>query len=132
MSVMLKGTLLVPVENLQSNCNFMWVGTLNSSNNHVDVIAFKTAKKDDFVSLMKADAESLQTMEQTPNVKAQLNYIDKLLEEISEPIWVKIPEQLLLDAANSLVSEYQRRSGASLTAGFTRENTIYTSGVVAV
>lgn len=32
MSVMLKGTLLVPVENLQSNCNFMWVGTLNSSN----------------------------------------------------------------------------------------------------
>lgn len=59
MSVMLKGTLLVPVENLQSNCNFMWVGTLNSSNNHVDVIAFKTAKKDDFVSLMKADAESL-------------------------------------------------------------------------
>lgn len=81
---------------------------------------------------MKADAESLQTMEQTPNVKAQLNYIDKLLEEISEPIWVKIPEQLLLDAANSLVSEYQRRSGASLTVGFTRENTIYTSGVVAV
>lgn len=132
MSVMLKGTLLVPVENLQSNCNFMWVGTLNSSNNHVDVIAFKTAKKDDFVSLMKADVESLQTMEQTPNVKAQLNYIDKLLEEISEPIWVKIPEQLLLDAANSLVSEYQRRSGASLTVGFTRENTIYTSGVVAV
>ena len=73
---MLKGTLLVPVENLQSNCNFMWVGTLNSSNNHVDVIAFKTAKKDDFVSLMKADAESLQTMEQTPNVKF-IRKIDK-------------------------------------------------------
>lgn len=129
---MLKGTLLVPVENLQSNCNFIWVGTLNSSSNHVDVVAFKTAKKDDFVSLMKADAEVLQTMEQTPNVKAQLSYIDRLLGEISEPIWVKVPEQLLLDAATRLVREYQRRSGASLTAGFTRENTIYTSGVVAV
>lgn len=129
---MLKGTLLVPVENLQSNCNFIWVGTLNSSNNHVDVIAFKTAKKDDFVSLMKADAEFLQTMEQTPNVKAQLNYINMLLKEISEPIWVKIPEQLLLDTANSLVENYQHRSGASLTVCFTKDNTIYTSGVAAM
>lgn len=45
---MFHGTLFVPVENLPTNLNFVWIGTLKSENNAVDVIAFKTDSKENF------------------------------------------------------------------------------------
>ena len=125
-----QGTLLVPVANMNSQCNFIWLGTLNAQDNQVYVIAFKTDKPENFVPMMEEDLKVLQSMEQTDGIKRQINFIEKTLEEVSEPVFVKVPEQPMLDAAQSLVERALWQNGQRLSVRFTRDNTIYTSGVV--
>ena len=125
-----QGTLLVPVANMNSQCNFLWLGTLNAPDNQVYVIAFKTNKPENFVPMMEEDLKVLQSMEQTDGIKQQINFIEKTLKEVSEPVFVKVPEQPMLDAAQELVDKALWKNGQRLSVRFTRDNTIYTSGVV--
>ena len=125
-----QGTLLVPVKNVKTNMNFFWVGTLRSENNEVFIIVFKAENKDEFVPLLEKDLKILQDMEQTTSVKQQIAFIEKTLSEVKNPVFVKDADKQMLDAAYSVVSQYLRNN-CSL-AKFTRENVIYTSGIVAV
>lgn len=125
-----QGTLLVPVKNVKTNMNFFWVGTLRSENNEVFVIAFKAENKDEIVPLLEKDLKDLQDMEQTDGVKQQIAFIEKTLSEVKNPVFVKDADHKLLDAAYSVVSQYLRNNCSP--AKFTRENVIYTSGIVAV
>ncbi len=125
-----QGTLLVPVKNVKTNMNFFWVDTLRSENNEVFVIAFKAENKDEFVPLLEKDLKDIQDMEQTDGVKQQIAFIEKTLSEVKNPVFVKDADHKLLDAAYSVVSQYLRNNCSP--AKFTRENVIYTSGIVAV
>ncbi len=125
-----RGTLLVPVENVKSTCNFFWAGTLNGENIRIDVIAFKTAKKEDFVPLMKADLETLQKMEQTNNVKAQADFLESTLKEMADPVFIKIPDGLMLQTAQDLMSRLLwKGQRESLQTSFTPENTVFICGI---
>lgn len=125
------GNLLVPVGNA-INLNFIWLGTIKAADNTVYVIGFKSDKKDDFIPLMEADLKELKAMKSTQEIEAQINWIGKMLSEVSNSIWVKTPEQPMLDAAHKMVTEALRRQGHRLDQQFTRENTIYTSGVISM
>lgn len=125
-----QGTLLVPVKNVKTNMNFFWVGTLRSENNEVFIIVFKAENKDEFVPLLEKDLKNLQDMEQTASVKQQIAFIEKTLSEVKNPVFVKDADKQMLDAAYSVVSQYLRNNCSP--ASFTRENVIYTSGIVAV
>lgn len=125
-----QGTLLVPVKNVKTNMNFFWVGTLRSENNEVFIIVFKAENKDEFVPLLEKDLKILQDMEQTASVKQQIAFIEKTLSEVKNPVFVKDADKQMLDAAYSVVSQYLRNNCSP--ASFTRENVIYTSGIVAV
>lgn len=125
-----QGTLLVPVKNVKTNMNFFWVGTLRSENNEVFIIVFKAENKDEFVPLLEKDLKILQDMEQTDGVKQQIAFIEKTLSEVKNPVFVKDADKQMLDAAYSVVSQYLRNNCSP--ASFTRENVIYTSGIVAV
>lgn len=126
-----QGTLLVPVEKLNGKCSFFWAGTLTSSDNRVDIIVFKANRKEDFVPLMEKDLEVLKEMEQTDGIKSQVAFIEKTLREVGDSLFVKTPEQPMLDAAQNLVSQVLRRNGDYMPVRFSKDNTIYTSGVVA-
>ena len=125
-----QGTLLVPVKNVKTNMNFFWVGTLRSENNEVFIIVFKAENKDEFVPLLEKDLKILQDMEQTDGVKQQIAFIEKTLNEVKDPALVKDADPKLLDAAYRVVSEHLRNNCSP--AKFTRENVIYTSGIVAI
>lgn len=125
-----QGTLLVPVKNVKTNMNFFWVGTLRSENNEVFIIVFKAENKDEFVPLLEKDLKILQDMEQTDGVKQQIAFIEKTLSEVKNPVFVKDADKQMLDAAYRVVSQYLRNNCSP--ASFTRENVIYTSGIVAV
>ena len=125
------GNLLVPVSD-NIDLNFLWLGTLNAPDNTVYVIGFKSDKKEDFVPLMEADLKMLKEKEPCDSITAQIQWIQKMLTEVSDSIWVKTPEKPMLDAANKMVNDALRRQGKYIDLNFTEENTIYTSGVVAM
>ena len=122
------GNLLVPVGN-NIKFNFEWLGTLRSENNTVQVIGFKTDKKEEFVSLMEQDMETLSKGEPSKSSKAQIKFISSMLAEVANSTMVKVPEQKMLAVARELVSVELRRQGKNFCKNFTPENTIYTSGV---
>lgn len=130
--VCFRGTLLVPVKDLPSAFNFLWAGTLRSSDNTVNVIAMKTSEQNDFVPLLQSDLKKLREQEPSGKILEHISFIENLLQEISSPEFVKVPEQPLLDAASRLVSDFVRRSGIYVMPRFLRENTIYVSGVSAM
>ena len=119
-----QGTLLVPVKNIETSLNFFWAGSLKAENNEVFVIVFKAENKDEFVPLLEKDLKILQDMEQTDSVKQQIAFIEKTLSE------TKNPDQQMLDVAQGIVSQYLRNNNYPVR--FTRENVIYTSGIIAV
>ena len=125
-------TLLVPVKDMKSSVNFFWAGTLKSENERVDVIAFKTDKKDDFVPMMKADIEVLQKMEQTDKIKAQLDFITDTFEKMAQPVFVKVPNNMLLQVAQDLMKQVLWKNGQYLPLSFTPDNTVFISGVSGV
>ena len=126
--VMFSGNLLVPVGN-NIKFNFAWLGTVSNSDNTVQIIAFKSNNREDFINLMKEDLEELNKLEATDNVVAQINWIKSTLAEVSNSVMVKKPEQPMLDAANKVVSDMLYRQGIVFNQRFTPENTIYTSGI---
>ena len=126
--VMFSGNLLVPVGN-NINLNFVWLGSISNSDNTVQIIAFKSNNREDFINLMKEDLEELNKLEATDNVVAQINWIKSTLAEVSNSVMVKKPEQPMLDAANKVVSDMLYRQGRNFNQRFTPENVIYTSGI---
>ncbi len=116
------GTLLVCDTNLSANCTFLWLGTLVSTNNKVDIIAFRTNSPADFKPMLEKDLATLKDMEQTGNVKAQISYIEQILRQMSDIIFVKKPDKALLESA----AKYFKLS--KLTA----DDTVYLSGVTDV
>ena len=127
------GTLFVPVANLGTQLSFVWGGTLTSPDNKVDVILFKTDTKEKIVPLLEADLETLQKLEQTDNIKAQIAFIEQSLEQLPEgSVWRKEPDAALLQAASQLVCNILSQQGKSLQMSFTKDNVLYTSGVSGV
>ena len=124
-----QGTLLVPSKNIETSLNFFWAGSLKAENNEVFVIVFKSENKDEFVPLLEKDLKILQDMEQTDSVKRQIAFIEKTLSETKNPVFVKVPDQQMLDAAQGIVSQYLRSDNYPVR--FTKENVIYTSGIIA-
>ena len=124
-----QGTLLVPVKNIKTCLNFFWAGTLKAENNEVFVIVFKAENKDEFVPLLQKDLKILHGKEQTDSVKQQIAFIQKTLSETKNPVFIKVPNQQILDTAQRLVSQYLRNDNYPVR--FTRENVIYTSGIIA-
>jgi hypothetical protein len=126
--VMFSGNLLVPVGN-NINLNFVWLGSISNSYNTVQIIAFKSNNREDFINLMKEDLEELNKLEATDNVVAQINWIKSTLAEVSNSVMVKKPEQPMFDAANKVVYDVLYRQGIVFNQWFTPENVIYTSGI---
>ena len=122
---------LVPVGE-SINLNFIWLGTLNSPDNTVYVIGFKTDKKEDFISLMNADLKALKEKEPNDSITSQIQWIEKMLTEVTDSVWVKTPEQTMLDVANKMINDALRGQGKYINTRFTAENTIYTSGVTSM
>lgn len=115
-----QGTLLVPVKNIETSLNFFWAGSLKAENNEVFVIVFKAENKDEFVPLLEKDLKILQDMEQTDSVKQQIAFIEKTLSETKNPVFIKVPDQQMLDVAQGIVSQYLRNNNYPVR--FTREN----------
>ncbi len=127
------GSLFVPVANLGTQFSFVWGGTLTSPDNKVDVILCKTDTKEKIVPLLEADLETLQKLEQTDNIKAQIAFIEQSLEQLPEgSVWRKEPDAALLQAASQLVCNILSQQGKSLQMSFPKDNVLYTSGVSGV
>ncbi len=127
------GTLFVPVENFSSEYSFVWAGTLTNAVKKVDVIVFPTETKEQIVPLMKADLEKLRMLEQTDNVKAQIAFIERALQQVPDgSVWRKEPDINLLEAAERLVDSCLIRQNKRLMRLFTKENIIYTQGIAGV
>lgn len=92
--------------------------------------SLKPKTKDEFVPLLEKDLKILQDMEQTDSVKQQIAFIEKTLSETKNPVFIKVPDQQMLDVAQGIVSQYLRNNNYPVR--FTRENVIYTSGIIAV
>lgn len=116
------GTLLVCDTNLPANCTFLWLGTVISPNNKVDIIAFRTNSSADFKPMLEKDLAALKNMEQTDNVKAQISFIEQILREMSDTIFVKTPDKALLESAAKCLK----------LSKLTADDTVYLSGVTAV
>lgn len=116
------GTLLVCDTNLPANCTFLWLGTVISPNNKVDIIAFRTNSSADFKPMLEKDLVALKNMEQTGNVKAQISFIEQILREMSDTIFVKTPDKALLESAAKCLK----------LSKLTADDTVYLSGVTAV
>ncbi len=119
---MFAGTLLVCDTNLPANCTFLWLGTVISPNNKVDIIAFRTNSSADFKPMLEKDLVALKNMEQTGNVKAQISFIEQILREMSDTIFVKTPDKALLESAAKCLK----------LSKLTADDTVYLSGVTAV
>ena len=119
---MFAGTLLVCDTNLPANCTFLWLGTVISPNNKVDIIAFRTNSSTDFKPMLEKDLAALKNMEQTDNVKAQISFIEQILREMSDTIFVKTPDKALLESAAKCFK----------LSKLTADDTVYLSGVTAV
>lgn len=52
----------------------------------------------------------LQDMEQTDSVKQQIAFIEKTLSETKNPVFIKVPDQQMLDVAQGIVSQYLRNN----------------------
>lgn len=116
------GTLLVCDTNLPANCTFLWLGTVISPNNKVDIIAFRTNSSTDFKPMLEKDLAALKDMEQTDNVKAQISFIEQILRQMSDTVFVKTPDKALLESAAKCLK----------LSKLTADDTVYLLGVTAV
>ena len=113
-----KRTLLIPVENLHGQHNFILLGT----SDQVDIIAFKTCEKENFVSMLHDNLNDLRQLAETESIRQKISFVEETLKDANTQKWQKSPEQRLLDAAMNQA----RQAGMYMTYPLTRENTIYT------
>ena len=109
-------TLLIAVENLKGQCDFVSLGTTNN----VEIIAFKTRTKDDFPHLLSKCLQSLRQQASTDKVEGKIAFVKNTLTATSEK-WRKSPEKTLLDA----VMEKVREAGMYMAYPLTFRNTVY-------
>lgn len=119
---MLASTLLVCDANLPAGCTFFWAGPLDSENELVDIIVFRTNTTSDFKPMLKKDLNALKAMKPTDNVKAQITFIQNTLHKMSTPAFVHTPKQILLDTV---------AKGLKLSS-LTADDVVYLSGVSSV
>ena len=112
-----KRTLLIPVENLQGQNNFILLGT----SNQVDIIAFKTCEKENFVSMLRDNLNDLRQLAQTETIRQKISFVEETLKDAGTHKWQKTPEMSLLNAAMSKL----RQEGIYMAYPLTFRNTIY-------
>ena len=120
------GSLLVPCKN-SGNFSFFWAGDLNCSNACVHVIVFNSDNKDEFKGLLEKDLEVLKEKEQIPNVVRQIEFIDSTLKTMSDPVYVKQPDIMMLEAADRLISSVMKQG-----VRYTPEQVTYLSWVSSI
>lgn len=111
-----KRTLLIAVENLQGQNDFVSLGKTNN----VEIIAFKTKNKDDFSHLLSKCLQSLRQQPATDKVKGKIAFVKNTLTATSEK-WQKSPEKALLDTAMEKI----REAGMYMAYPITFRNTVY-------
>ena len=133
-------TLLVPMRKTDSPYTFCWLGTLRNENETVEIIAFNCDGKSDFQPMLKKDLVELmhlrrqgsreigqlkstgqpveENIARMRNIKKQIRFIKRTLFELSEPVYVKRPQQPMLD----IVAQ-------KLQITLTPESVTYLSGV---
>lgn len=133
-------TLLVPMPKPDSGYTFCWVGTLHCENNTINVITINTGNKANFQSVLKKDLAELmhlrrqgsreighlklagqpvdENINRMRSIKKQIRFVKRTLFELSDSVYVKRPEQPLLDIV-----------GQKLQTGLTPDKVIYLSGV---
>lgn len=134
------GTLLIPFPKADSEYTFCWLGTVNCTRNKVEVIAFNTDNPCQFRPLMEEYLAKLMRMRRQGSIKIgqlkfanepveesianmrriknQIRFIKRTLFEMTTSVYVKRPEQPLLD----IVAQ-------NLRIRLTPADVIYTSGV---
>ena len=127
-----QGTLLVPVEVWVSPCNFLWTGSLHSSDATVNVIAFNSSQKDDFSRLLQENLDALRKQKPSDCILNQISFIECTLSEMSDSVFIKRPEESLLEAASKQVSDFMRKRGVHVQPRLTGDNTIYLAAVSAM
>lgn len=110
---------MVPDTTLPAQCDFIWLGTVNSADNTVNILAFRTNNKNNFAKILAKNLAVLKELQLTQNVKNQIDFIEKTLFELSSPLYVKTPPQELLD----IVAKKMK------IKTLLPEQVIYTSGV---
>lgn len=109
-------TLLIAVENLQGQNDFISLGKTNN----VEIIAFKTKKTEDFPHLLSKCLQSLNQQPTTDTIKNKISFVKETLVATNKK-WRKSPEKTLLDT----VMEKVREAGLFMTYPLTFRNTIY-------
>lgn len=112
-----KRTLLIPVENLQGQNNFILLGT----SNQVNIIAFKTSEKENFVTMLRDNLNDLRRLSQTETIHQKISFVEETLKDANTNKWQKSPEQSLLNAAMNKL----RQAGIYMSYPLTFRNTIY-------
>ena len=109
-------TLLIAVENLQGQNDFISLGKTNN----VEIIAFKTRTTEDFPHQLSKCLQSLNQQPVTDKIKGKIAFVKNALTATSEK-WRKSPEKTLLDAAMEKV----REAGMYMAYPLTFRNTVY-------
>lgn len=113
------GTLMVPDTSLPTQCDFIWLGTVRSEDNTVNILAFHTDDKNDFAKILTKYLKKLNDLQPSKNVQHQIDFIKQTLFELSSSLYVKTPPRDLLD----MVAKKMKLKTLS------PEQVIYTSGV---
>lgn len=119
-------TLLLPLENLNSPYRFIWVNRIQTEDNTIDVIVFKTSQKEEIKSLLEKDLKDLNKLEPLEDITRQISFIEKTLGEMKNPLLLRRPEQFIMDVVNREISRCMK-----ISASYIAENVIYISGVAA-
>ena len=132
-------TLLVPMPKAE-NYTFFWAGTLRSTNETVEIIAFNCDDKSKFQPILESDLKTLKhlrrqgsreighlKLSEQPtdkditrmrNIKNQIRFIKRTLFELSDSVYIKRPPLPMLD----IIAQ-------KLPVKLAPENVIYLSGV---
>lgn len=132
-------TLLVPMPKTE-NYTFFWAGTLRSTDETVEIIAFNCDDKSKFQPLLESDLKALkhlrrqgsreigqlklngqpveENIARLRNIKNQIRFIKRTLFELSNSVYIKRPPLPMLD----IVAQ-------KLQITLTPESVTYLSGV---
>lgn len=138
--IFLTSTLLVPMPKAESKYTFYWAGTMRSEVETVYIILFNSSNKADFQPMLHKDLRALmqlrrkgsreigslkhngqpveENIARMRNIKNQIRFIKKTLFELANDVYIKHPQQPLLDIV-----------AKKMQTCLTPEKVIYISGV---
>ena len=101
------GTLMVPDTSLPTQCDFIWLGTVRSEDNTVNILAFHTDDKNDFAKILTKYLKKLNDLQPSKNVQHQIDFIKQTLFELSSSLYVKTPPRDLFTRRGGKENETQ-------------------------